>query len=39
MDVTALVTAYKDDLGDPAGAVPGYLLEEVDRGLRRVLGV
>ena len=37
MNVTDLVTVDKDDLGEPAGAVPGYLLEEVDRGLRRVL--
>ena len=37
VNVTALVTVDKDDLGEPAGAVPGYLLEEVDRGLRRVL--
>jgi len=37
VNVTALVTVDKDDLGEPAGAVPGYPLEEVDRGLRRVL--
>lgn len=37
VNVTALVTVDKDDLGEPAGAVPGYLLEEVDRGLSRVL--
>ncbi|MGZ4617372.1 MAG: type II toxin-antitoxin system PemK/MazF family toxin [Frankiaceae bacterium] len=37
VSVTALVTVDEDYLGEPAGAVPGYLLEEVDRGLRRVL--
>ena len=37
VNVAALVTVDRDDLGEPAGAVPGYLLEEVDRGLRRVL--
>jgi len=37
VNVTALVTLDKDDLGPPAGAVPGYLVEEVDRGLRRAL--
>ena len=39
VNVTGLVTLNKSDLeeADPFGAVPLYLMEEVDRGLRRVL--
>ncbi len=37
VNVTAIVTLDKRDLADPAGHVPRYLLDEVDRGLRRVL--
>lgn len=38
-NVTALVTMDKTDLDEsqPAGDLPDYLMEEVDRGLRRVL--
>jgi hypothetical protein len=35
----ALVMLDKTDLGEPAGALPGYLTDDVDSGLRRVLGV
>jgi mRNA interferase MazF len=38
VNVTALVTLGKADLGPETGAVPGYLMDDVDRGLRRVLG-
>jgi mRNA interferase MazF len=38
-NVTAVVTLDKRDLAEPAGHLPGYLLDEVDRGLRRVLGL
>jgi len=39
VNVTAAVTLDKADLGAPAGHVPTSLMEEVDRGLRRVLGL
>jgi mRNA interferase MazF len=39
VNVTAVVTLDKADLGTPAGHVPTSLMEEVDRGLRRVLGL
>ncbi len=38
VNVTAVVTLNKSDLGDCSGRVPHALLDEVDRGLRRVLG-
>jgi mRNA interferase MazF len=37
VNVTALVTLDKTDLGIPAGRVPFGLMHEVDQGLRRVL--
>ena len=37
VNVTALFTLNKTDLGKRAGAIDGLLLEEVNRGLRRVL--
>lgn len=39
VNVTALVTVDKDDLDDLIGKVPDYLMQDVDRGLRQVLGV
>ena len=39
VNVTALVTLNKTDLVDHVGNVPPALLKEVERGLRRVLGV
>jgi mRNA interferase MazF len=36
-NVTAIVTLDKTDLDEPVGAVPRYLLDDLDRGLRRVL--
>jgi mRNA interferase MazF len=39
VDVTALVTLNKTDLTDRVGDVPSSLMREVNRGLRRVLGV
>jgi mRNA interferase MazF len=39
VNVTALVTLDKNDLGQRAGAVPDSLLREVNVGLRRVLGL
>ena len=39
VNVTALVTLNKSDLTDRVGRLPLALVQEVDRGLRRVLGV
>jgi mRNA interferase MazF len=39
LNVTALVTIDKADLGQPVGRLPSYLMTEIDRGLRRVLGL
>jgi len=39
INVTALATLDKTDLEEPAGYAPASLMEEVDRGLRRVLGL
>jgi len=37
--VTALVTLNRDELDGPVGDVPDGILHEVNRGLRRVLGL
>ena len=37
VNVTALVTLDKEDLIEPAGTVPTYVMADIDRGLRRVL--
>jgi len=39
LNVTALVTIDQADLGQPVGRLPGSLMAEIDRGLRRVLGL
>jgi mRNA interferase MazF len=39
VNVTALVTPDKTDLGEPLGHLPTSLMNEVDRGLHRVLGL
>jgi mRNA interferase MazF len=39
VNVTALVTVDKADLDPAAGQLPSSLMQEVDRGLRRVLGL
>lgn len=39
VNVTAVVTLNKSDLGDYSGQVPNSLLDEVDRGLRRILNL
>jgi mRNA interferase MazF len=39
INVTALVTLDKTDLEEPARYAPASLMEEVDRGLRRALGL
>ena len=39
VDVTALVTLDEADLAERAGTAPASVLEEVDRGLRQVLGL
>jgi len=39
VNVTALVTLNKTDLDPETGHLPPALLSEVDRGLRRVLGL
>ena len=37
VNVTALVTLNKTDLSDPIGITPPSVMNDVDRGLRRVL--
>jgi mRNA interferase MazF len=39
INVTALVTLDKTDLDEPAGHAPASVMDDVDRGLRRVLGL
>jgi mRNA interferase MazF len=39
VNVTALVTLDKTDLAAPAGRLPAPLMKDVNRGLRRVLGI
>ena len=39
LDVTALATIDKADLDPPVGQLPSSLMTEIDRGLRRVLGL
>ncbi len=39
VNVTALVTLDKTDLDPAVGQLPASLMNEVDRGLRRVLGL
>jgi mRNA interferase MazF len=39
VNVTALVTLNKSDLSEQVGQVPSRLLDDVDRGLRRILSL
>lgn len=39
VNVTALITVDKAELTGPVGQVPGELMGQVDRGLRRVLAL
>lgn len=39
VNVTAILTLDKTDLGDPVGTLPRYLTDDVARGLRQVLGL
>jgi len=39
VNVTALVTLDKTDLDEPVGHLQASLMNDVDRGLRRVLGL
>jgi mRNA interferase MazF len=39
VNVTALITLNKTDLDEPVGQLPGSLMNDVNRGLRRVLGL
>ena len=39
VNVTALVTLNKTDLESPAGHLPESLMNDVSRGLRRILGL
>ncbi len=39
VNVTALATLDKSDLDQPAGELPASLMAQVERGLRRVLGL
>jgi len=39
VNVTALVTLNKTDLETPVGYLPESLMDDVNRGLRRVLGL
>ena len=38
INVTALITLDKTNLEEPVGHAPASLMDDVDRGLRRVLG-
>lgn len=39
LNITALTTIDKADLDPPVGQLPSSLMTEIDRGLRRVLGL
>lgn len=39
INVTGLVTLDKADLTDRTGTAPSWLMADVDRGLRQVLGL
>ncbi len=39
INVTAIITLDETDLEEPAGHAPASLMDDVDRGLRRVLGL
>jgi len=39
VNLTALVTPDKTDLDAETGLLPSALMSEVDRGLRRILGL
>jgi mRNA interferase MazF len=39
VNVTAMVTVNKDELDGPVGQAPEGLMQDVDSGLRRVLGI
>lgn len=39
VNVTALITVSKTELDPPAGDLPASLMAQVERGLRRVLGL
>lgn len=39
INLTQLATVDKSTLGDCAGSVPGYLMADIDSGLRLVLGL
>lgn len=39
VNITALITLNKTDLGSPVGYLPESLMKEVGRGLRPVLGL
>ncbi|MCG5214454.1 type II toxin-antitoxin system PemK/MazF family toxin [Streptosporangium sp. KLBMP 9127] len=39
VNVTSLVTVNKNDLDGPVGQAPEALLQDIDAGLRRVLGL
>lgn len=38
-NVTAVSTLDVGELAEPVGSLPAYLMDEVDQGLRRVLGL
>ena len=39
VNVTAVITLDKNDLAELVDTIPGYLMDEVDRGLRGVLNL
>ncbi|MFC0108966.1 type II toxin-antitoxin system PemK/MazF family toxin [Kibdelosporangium aridum] len=39
VNVTALITLNKNDLGEQVGTLPPNLMRDVDKGLRRVLSL
>ena len=39
VNLSALFTLNKSDLDSPIGRLPGYVMDDVDRGLRLILGL
>lgn len=38
-NITAIATVDRDDLGERIGTLPGYLMAEIEQGIRLVLDV
>lgn len=39
VNITGIATVDKQELGNPIGRLPDFLMHEVDRGLRQMLGL